>query len=211
LIAFDLKGAFKRVNYATIDARLREKLVLVPSPARAWIWCFMQDGMVSIHVNGYTTAVAPVEHAGLAQRSLLSPILSAFFDADPVHHKVNTQGGASAYVDDYFPLGGGPLGEGEFTHASARRYPAHHQMGPANRLVLLAEKTQPIHSTRRRKELCVRSVNMDRRVIQTGPVAKLLGGLINQELSWKDHVQRAVKQATVVALAISGLRHMRPV
>jgi len=50
----------------------------------------MQDRMVSNHFNGYTTAVAPVEHAGLAQRSPLPPILSAFFDADLVHHEVNT-------------------------------------------------------------------------------------------------------------------------
>jgi len=37
-----------------------------------------------------------------------------------------------------------------------------------------------------------------------------LGVLFDQELRWKEHIQRAVKQTTVATLGMSGLRHLRP-
>lgn len=52
---------------------------------------------------------------------------------------------------------------------------------------------------------------MNGQVITAGPVSKLLGVLFDQELRWKPHVQRAIKQATVATLGMSGLRHLRPV
>ncbi|OQD66262.1 hypothetical protein PENANT_c359G11244, partial [Penicillium antarcticum] len=41
-------------------------------------------------------------NAGLAQGSPLSPILFAFFNADLVDQPVDSHGGASAFIDDYF-------------------------------------------------------------------------------------------------------------
>lgn len=43
----------------------------------------MQDRMASIHFDGYSTAVAPIEHAGLAQGSPLSPMLFALLQRGP--------------------------------------------------------------------------------------------------------------------------------
>ncbi|KAJ5483111.1 hypothetical protein N7530_002357 [Penicillium desertorum] len=34
--------------------------------------------------------------------------------------------------------------------------------------------------------------------------------MFDQELRWKEHVQQAIKRATKVAIALSGLRHLRP-
>lgn len=67
-----------------------------------------------------------------------------------------------------------------------------------------------IHLTRRKKELCQGSISMDGKGIKASPTAKLLGVLFDQELRWKAHVQRAVKQAAVATLGMSGLRHLRP-
>ena len=56
----------------------------------------------SVHFDGFETEVKALPFAGLAQGSPLSPILFAFYNADLVDQAVDTRGGASAYIDDYF-------------------------------------------------------------------------------------------------------------
>ncbi|CEJ55656.1 hypothetical protein PMG11_01904 [Penicillium brasilianum] len=46
--------------------------------------------------------------------------------------------------------------------------------------------------------------------VKPSPTAKLLGVMFDQELRWKEHVQQAIKRATKVTIALSGLRHLRP-
>jgi hypothetical protein len=46
--------------------------------------------------------------------------------------------------------------------------------------------------------------------IQAAKTAKLLGVVFDQELRWKDHVQKAIQRATRAVSAMSGLRHLRP-
>jgi hypothetical protein len=67
-----------------------------------------------------------------------------------------------------------------------------------------------IHLTRKRGEQLQGQVAMSRKVIQPSPKAKLLGVIFDQELRWKEHVQQAIKRATKVTMALSGLRHLRP-
>jgi hypothetical protein len=80
LVAFDLKGAFNGVNKTSLDARLQVKRI--PIVARRWITSFMSDRQANIGFDGYQTAVALLENAGLAQGSPLSPVLFAFFNSD---------------------------------------------------------------------------------------------------------------------------------
>jgi Reverse transcriptase (RNA-dependent DNA polymerase) len=100
LIAFDLKGAFNGVKATTLDARLREKGI--PTPARKWIQSFIRDQMASIYFDGFSIEVGLLENAGLAQGSPLSPILFTLINSDLVDQEVDSQGGASIYIDDYF-------------------------------------------------------------------------------------------------------------
>src|SRR5260370_11897834 len=74
----------------------------IPSVARKWIRSFMEARSASIRFDDFETAVAPLENAGLAQGSPLSPILFAFYNSDLVDQAVDINGGASAYIDDYF-------------------------------------------------------------------------------------------------------------
>jgi hypothetical protein len=109
LVAFDLKGAFNGVNKSTLDARLKERCV--PTTARRWRRSFMEGRAANIKFDDFETEVALLENAGLAQRSPLSPILFAFFNSDNVDQPVDTRGGASAYIDDYFGWRAGPSAE----------------------------------------------------------------------------------------------------
>lgn len=51
---------------------------------------------------------------------------------------------------------------------------------------------------------------MSGKTVKPSPTAKLLGVIFDQELRWKEHVQQAIKRATKVAIALAGLRHLRP-
>lgn len=62
----------------------------------------MSGRQASIRFDDYQTEVAPLDNAGLAQVSPLSRILFAFFNCDLVDQPVDFQGGASAFIDDYF-------------------------------------------------------------------------------------------------------------
>lgn len=99
LVAFDLKGAFNGVD-TRLDARLRTKSI--PEVARRWIASFMSHCQANIGFDDFQTEEAPLENAGLAEGSPLSPILFAFFNCDPVDQPVDFHGGASAFIDDYF-------------------------------------------------------------------------------------------------------------
>lgn len=100
LVAFDLKGAFNGVNKASLNASLQKRQI--PTVARKWIASFMSDRHANIGFDDFRTETEPLVHAGLAQGSPLSPILFAFFNADLVDQPVNSNGGASAFIDDYF-------------------------------------------------------------------------------------------------------------
>ena len=100
LVAFDLKGAFNGVNKTILDSSLRARRI--PRVARKWIASFMSDRHANIGFDDFRTETERLAHAGLAQGSPLSPILFAFFNADLVDQPVNSRGGASAFIDDYF-------------------------------------------------------------------------------------------------------------
>lgn len=208
LIAFDLKGAFNGVKATTLDARLLEKGI--PTPARRWIQSFMQDRTASIHFDGFSTKVSALQNAGLAQGSPLSPILFTLLNSGLVNQEVDTQGGASAFIDDYFRWRVGKSAEENLQKIQQEDIPRITEWAHLTGSSFAAEKTELIHLTRRKKEREKGSITMDGQVIPASRTAKLLGVVFDDELRWKDHVQQAVKAATTTALGMGGLRHLRP-
>lgn len=100
LVAFDLKGAFNGVSTTTLDDRLPKRGT--PTQARKWIRKFIHNRRVSVSFSGFESKEEAMGHAGLLQGSSLSPILFAFFNAGLVDQTVDTRGGASAYIDEFF-------------------------------------------------------------------------------------------------------------
>jgi hypothetical protein len=186
LIAFDVRGAFNGVSSSTLDARLLERGI--PTPARQWIHSFMQDRTASIQFDGFETKIAPLPHTGLAQGSPLSPILFAFFNADLVDQEVNTQGGASAYIDDYFRWRVGASAEENLQKLQQQDIPRITEWARRTGSSFAAEKTELIHLTRRKKELGKGSITIDGKTIHASSTAKLLGVVFDQEMRWKHHI-----------------------
>jgi ribonuclease HI len=208
LVAFDLKGAFNGVNKLSLDACLRSKGI--PTVARKWIASFMSDRFASIGFDDFRTEVSPLANAGLAQGSPLSPILFAFFNSDLVDQPVDIRGGASAFIDDYFRWRIGRSAEENLAKIQSEDIPRIESWARRTGSCFAAEKTELIHLTRRRSEQLQGQVIMNGKTVKPSPTAKLLGVIFDHELRWKEHVQQAIKRATKVAVALAGLRHLRP-
>lgn len=208
LIAFDLKGAFNGVNKVSLDNRLRARRI--PRVARKWIASFMSDRHASIGFDDFRTEMTPLANAGLAQGSPLSPILFAFFNSDLVDQPVNFHGGASAFIDDYFRWQVGRSAEENLARIQSEDIPRIEAWARRTGSCFAAEKTELIHLTRKKSEQLQGQVVMSGKTVKPSPTAKLLGVIFDQELRWKEHVQQAIKRATKVAIALAGLRHLRP-
>lgn len=208
LIAFDLKGAFNGVNSVSLDARLRAKGI--PTIARRWIRSFMENRYASISFDDFQTEIMPLENAGLAQGSPLSPILFGFFNSDLVDQPVDYQGGASAFIDDYFRWRAGPSAEDNIQKIQEEDIPRIEAWARKTGSSFAAEKTVLMHLTRSKKQHAIGQITMNGTIVKPADTAKLLGVVFDKEMRWKEHVQQAVKRVTRLNIALGGLRHLRP-
>ncbi|KAJ5837634.1 uncharacterized protein N7525_002822 [Penicillium rubens] len=173
LVAFDLKGAFNGVNKVSLDACLQARRI--PTVARKWIASFMSDRHASIGFDDFRTEATPLANAGFAQGSPLSPILFAFFNSDLVDQPVDSHGGASAFVDDYFRWRVGRTAKENLAKIQSEDIPRIEAWARRTGSCFAAEKTELIHITRRRREQLQGQVVMNGKTIEPSPTAKLLG------------------------------------
>ena len=99
LVSFDVKGAFNGVHAEVLERRLAARRV--PEQMVRWIRDFCSRRYASVIVGGYESEAREIEYAGIPQGSPLSPLLYIFYNADLVERKIDSQGGALGFVDDF--------------------------------------------------------------------------------------------------------------
>lgn len=208
LVAFDRKGAFNGVNNTSLDARLQAKGI--PMVTRRWIASFMSGRKATIGFDDYQSEEAPLDNAGLAHGSPLSPILFAFFNCDLVDQPVDFHGGASAFIDDDFHWRVGWSAEENLAKIQSEDIPRIEEWARRTGSCFAAENTELIHLARKKKEQCQGQLIMSGKTITPSATAKLLGVTSDHELWWKEQMQQAVQKGTRVVTALGGLRQLRP-
>ncbi|KZL68744.1 reverse transcriptase, partial [Colletotrichum incanum] len=99
LVSFDVKGAYNGVCKERLVQRMKARGI--PDDVLQWVSAFCSDRTATIQINGQSSESRSLPQAGLPQGSPLSPILFLFFNADLVQRRIDSNGGAMAFVDDF--------------------------------------------------------------------------------------------------------------
>ncbi|OAQ57410.1 reverse transcriptase [Pochonia chlamydosporia 170] len=108
LINFDAKGAYNGVCKERLIQRMRARGI--PEKLLRWIEAFCSNRTAAIMVNGQCSDARALPQSGLPQGSPLSLIAYLFLNADLVQRRIDANGGAIAFSDDFTAWVTGPTG-----------------------------------------------------------------------------------------------------
>lgn len=207
LVSFDVKGDYNGVCKDRLVQRLAARGI--PMGLVNWIDDCCSERTATIVVNGRSSKVCELEQPGLPQGSPLSPILFRFFNANLVQQKIDQNGGAIAFVDDYTAWVVGKtaaenLNRLEMVVQLATRWES--RSGAS----FEGEKTSFIHFTRNSQQSSDEPIAVKGREVRLTPSVKILGLIMDSELRYKEHTARAATRGLRAAMALKRLRGLSP-
>jgi hypothetical protein len=118
--------------------------------------------------------------------------------------------GASAFIDDYFRWRIGATEADNLHKIQSEDIPRTLAWAQSTGSEFAIEKTEVVHFTRRKKRQPRGEIMIGDAKIAASSSAKLLGVVFDEELRFKEHIEKAVARATRVSIAMGSLRHLRP-
>jgi hypothetical protein len=207
LVSFDVKGAYNGVYKDRLLQRLRARGI--PSDLVNWIGAFCSERTATIVVDGQVSAVRDLEQAGLPQGSPLSPILFLFFNADLVQQRIDQNGGAIAFVNDYtaWVVGATAAENMERLDAIVQRATAWESRSGAS---FEGDKTAFIHFTRNNRQSADEPLSVKGEEVLPTASVKILGLIMDSRLRYQEHTARAATKGLQAAMALKRLRGLSP-
>ncbi|OHE90225.1 zinc knuckle [Colletotrichum orchidophilum] len=207
LVSFDVKGAYNGVCKERLIQRMRARGI--PEDLLRWVSAFCSDRTATIQVNGQSSERQSLPQAGLPQGSPLSPILFLFFNADLVQRRIDSNGGAMAFVDDFTAWVTGRT-------ARDNRAGIESIIGDAldwerrSGATFEADKTAIIHFTRKDYKSDPGAFTIKGQIVQPKKHTKILGVIMDAGLKYKEHIARASSKGLQAALELQRLRGLSP-
>lgn len=168
--------------------RLLQRLAArgIPPCLVDWINTFCFERTATIVVNGRASELSRLEQAGLPQGSPLSLILFLFFNADLVQQRIDQNGGAIAFVDDYtaWAVGNTAAENQGRLQTIVRQATAWESRSGAS---FEGDKTSFIHFTRNSNRSADEPILVKGREIKPTSSVKILGLVMGSELRYKKH------------------------
>ena len=211
VMMIDLSAAFDMVDHPLLLEKL--KLFGLEDRALSWIRSYLADRTQSVYVDGCLSPPLDIV-CGVPQGSILGPLMYIIFTndiPDLVHpHTVDYKdpkpyckecGSTVCYVDDG-TFSFGHADPEEVTNTLTTQYDNIAEYMIANKLVINDDKTQLVVMSSkanigRRTEV---SLTAGQHIIEQASSAKLLGGIVSQDLKWKKHLltsdQSVIRQVT---------------
>ena len=207
LISFDVKGAYNGVCKERLLQRMKARGI--PERLLRWVEAFCSQRTASIQVNGQASEIRELPQAGLPQGSPLSPILFLFFNADLVQRRIDTYGGAIAFVDDFTAWVTGPTAQSnkEGIEAIIRDALDWERRSGAT---FEAEKTAVIHFTRKAYKSAADPFVIKGQSVSPKDHVKILGVLMDAGLKYHKHIARAAAKGLEAVLELRRLRGLSP-
>lgn len=102
LISLDVKGAYNRVSKEGLIQRIRARGI--PEQLLRWIKAFCSNRAAIILVKGRCSKTRDLAQSG----SPLSPVAYLLYNADLMQRRIDANGGAMAFIDDFSAWVTGP-------------------------------------------------------------------------------------------------------
>ena len=181
----------------------------IPEELCRWTEAFCSDRTASIQVNGHAAERRDLPQAGLPQGSPLSPILFLFFNADLVQRKIDSNGGAIAFVDDFTAWVTGPTAQSTRKGIEAIINQAL-DWEKRSGATFEADKTAVIHFTRKAYKANSEPFTIKGQNVQPKDHVKILGVVMDAKLRYKEHIARAASKGLSAAMELKRLSGLSP-
>ena len=160
-------------------------------------------------MNGQASAVGELEQAGLPRGSHLSPILFLFFNVDLVQHRIDQNGGAIAFVDDYtaWVVGKTAAENMDRLRVIVQRATAWESRSGAS---FEGDKTAFIHFTRNSRQSADEPIRVQGEEVRPTASVKILRLIMDARLRYQEHTARAATKGLQAAMALKRLRRLSP-
>jgi hypothetical protein len=208
LVSFDVKGAFNGVYSDVLEKRLEARQV--PIPAVRWIRNFCDGRHAQVTVGGFESDVLPIEFAGIPQGSPLSPILYVYYNADLVEWKIDRNGGAIGFVDDFNAWVVGSDAEQNTKAIQDTIIPHAEQWSRRSGATFEADKTSLIHFTRRPVLNDPPNLRFSDTEITLSKSVKVLGVILDTKLTMDEHISKAIAKGFKACLSLQAIKGVRP-
>jgi hypothetical protein len=203
LISFDVKGAYNGVCKERLLQRMKARGI--PEELLRWLNAFCSQRTATIQVNGHSSEILSLPQAGLPQGSPLSPILFLFFNADLVQRRIDSHGGAIAFVDDFTAWVTGPTAQSSREGIEAVIRDAL-DWETRSGATFNIQKTTIIHFTQKSYKTNPQPFIIKGQTIEPQEHVKILGVVMDAKLKYKEHIWRAASRGLEAAME---LRHLR--
>ncbi|EAQ90175.1 hypothetical protein CHGG_06794 [Chaetomium globosum CBS 148.51] len=207
LISFDVKGAYNGVCKERLLQRMKARGI--PDELLQWTNAFCSERTATIQVNGYTSEIQSLPQAGLPQGSPLSPTLFLFFNADLVQRRIDSRGGAIAFVDDFTAWITGPTAQSNREGIEAIIRDAL-DWETRSGATFNVQKTAIIHFTRTIYKTDAQPFTIKGQIVKPQDHVKVLGILMDTKLKYKEHIWRAASKGLEAAMELKRLRGLSP-
>jgi ribonuclease HI/exonuclease III len=207
LVSFDVKGAYNGVCKERLLQRMKARGI--PVGLLRWIEAFCSERTATIQINGQASEMRSLPQAGLPQGSPLSPILFLFFNADLVQRRINSHGGAIAFVDDFTAWVTGPTAQSNREGIEVIINDAL-DWEKRSGATFEADKTAIIHFTRKAYKSDTEPFTIKGQSVQPKDYVKILGVTMDAKLRYKEHIARAASKGLKSVMELRRLRGLSP-
>ncbi|KAM3543691.1 hypothetical protein ARSEF1564_003451, partial [Beauveria bassiana] len=203
LVSFDVKGAYNGVFKDRLLQRMRARGM--PEKMVRWMGAFCSDRTASIQVNGQESDVQALDQAGLPQGSPLSPVAYLFFNADLVQRRIDANGGAIAFIDDFTAWVTGPTAQSNLEGIRSIVEQAE-DWERRSGATFNAKKTAIMHFTRNARKADTTPIVIKGQSVEPKEHTKILGVIMDARLKFRQHIPEAASKAMEAVMELKRLR-----
>ncbi|KFG84300.1 reverse transcriptase [Metarhizium anisopliae] len=176
----------------------------IPEQLLRWIEAFCSNRTATILVNGGCSKIQDLAQSGLPQGSPLSPVAHLFYNADLVQRRIDANGGAIAFIDDFSAWVTGPTAHG-ISCGIASIIEIATDWEKRSGATFEADKTNLIHFTCSDPKVDRLPAVVKGQAVHPKDHVKVLGVILDYKLKYRQHIAYAASKGLEAAMELKRL------